>query len=224
MQKKGTRRLVWWIMENRREYFDRSKHILHFAKALIFLSDSQLKRWKVWSEAEHIILPDMIKVISLSVNEDLAVKSGLRQELSVIEKRRDLRNHVRAEMGLSPHDILFTTLSSINPGKGQLKLLQAVAMAVEGFDEHVESNILSINNTISDTRDIQNSMNQGRMRLLIGSVGSKSNKVDYVSKMMEFISDHPCLTDVILWTPTTVQVASLYAASDVYGMNSQVCT
>ena len=223
MQKKGTRKLVWWIMENRREYFDRSKHVLHFAKALIFLSDSQLKRWKLWSEAEQIILPDMIKVISLSVNEDLAVKSGLGQEASAIEKRRDLRNHVRAEMGISPHDILFTTLSSINPGKGQLKLLQAVAMAVEGFEEHVESNI-SLKNTISDTRYIQNSRNQGRMRLLIGSVGSKSNKVDYVHKMMEFISDHPRLSDVILWTPTTVQVAALYAASDVYVMNSQVCT
>lgn len=218
MQNKGTKRLVWWIMENRREYFDRAKDVLHFAKALIFLSDSQWKQWKIWSEAENIILPQMIKVISLSVNEDLVVKSGLGQEANVIEKREELRNYVRAEMRLNSQDVLFTTLSSINPGKGQLKLLQAVAMVVEGFEENVKSD-MSISS--DNTRDDGDS---GRIRLLIGSVGSKSNKADYVQKLMQFISDHPCLTDVILWTPTTVQVASLYAASDVYVMNSQVCT
>ncbi|KAJ0667325.1 putative Glycosyl-transferase [Helianthus annuus] len=50
----GTRQLVWWIMENRREYFDRSKLVLNRVKTLAFLSESHSKQWLDWCEEENI--------------------------------------------------------------------------------------------------------------------------------------------------------------------------
>ncbi|MCO5578431.1 hypothetical protein L7F22_032273 [Adiantum nelumboides] len=191
--KKGPKRLVWWIMENRKEYFDRSKHVLGLAKALIFLSEAQLQQWLLWGQVEGIVLPHMVRVIPLCVNEELSLRAGLYARSTSRERALQwLRDMVRAEMGLKPGDVLLTTLGSINPGKGQLKLLQAVNMVIEDLD----SSPLAIK-------------------------GSKSNKVDYISKMLEFIGEHPRLGESIFWTPVTVHVASLYAASDTYVMNSQ---
>ncbi|MCO5570480.1 hypothetical protein L7F22_024202 [Adiantum nelumboides] len=192
--KKGPKRLVWWIMENRKEYFDRSKHVLGLAKALIFLSEAQLQQWLSWGQVEGIVLPHMVRVIPLCVNEELSLRAGLYAKSTSSERALQwLRDMVRAEMGLKPGDVLLTTLGSINPGKGQLKLLQAVNMVIEDFD----SSPLAI------------------------KVGSKSNKVDYINKMLEFIGEHPRLAESLFWTPVTVHVASLYAASDTYVMNSQ---
>eukprot|EP00250_Pteridium_aquilinum_P005694 c15746_g2_i1 orf=488-1765(+) len=75
--KKGPKRLVWWIMENRREYFDRSKHMLGLAKALIFLSEAQLKKWITWSQSEDIALPQKNEIVPLCVNEELSLRAGL---------------------------------------------------------------------------------------------------------------------------------------------------
>ncbi|KAM0034751.1 putative Glycosyl-transferase family 4_5 [Helianthus debilis subsp. tardiflorus] len=49
----GTRQLVWWIMEKRREYFDRSKLVLNRVKTLAFLSESHSKQWLDWCEEEN---------------------------------------------------------------------------------------------------------------------------------------------------------------------------
>ncbi|KAJ6394577.1 hypothetical protein OIU77_023727 [Salix suchowensis] len=59
------------------------------------------------------------------------------------------------------------------------------------------------------------------LKVLIGSVGSKSNKVPYVKEILRFTSQHSNLSKSVLWTPATTRVASLYSAADVYIINSQ---
>lgn len=63
---------------------------------------------------------------------------------------------------------------------------------------------------------------QQSLKVVIGSVGSKSNKVDYVKSLLSFLAQHPNTSKTVLWTPTTTRVASLYSAADVYVINSQV--
>lgn len=46
-----------------------------------------------------------------------------------------MRNQVRKEMGLESSDFLIISLSSINPGKGQLMMLQAALMVAEGIED-----------------------------------------------------------------------------------------
>lgn len=200
--------------------------MLGLAKALIFLSEAQLKQWTTWSQSEDIALPHKVEIVPLCVNEKLSLRAGLyARNISTGSTMQLLRHLVRAEMGLKPHDVLFTTLSSINPGKGQLKLLQAVAMVVEDFegssngDFHIDAKAVKGAHVFTDEG---HTTEASRVKLLVGSVGSKSNKVDYIQKMLEYIGDHPRLAEAILWTPVSVHVASLYAASDAYVMNSQV--
>lgn len=60
------------------------------------------------------------------------------------------------------------------------------------------------------------------VKILIGSVGSKSSKVLYVKELLRFLSEHSNVSKSVLWTPATTRVAALYAAADVYIINSQV--
>lgn len=60
------------------------------------------------------------------------------------------------------------------------------------------------------------------LKILVGSVGSKSNKVLYVKELLRFLSQHSNLSKSVLWTPATTRVAALYAAADAYIINSQV--
>lgn len=60
------------------------------------------------------------------------------------------------------------------------------------------------------------------LKVLIGSVGSKSNKVDYIKSLLSFLGQHPNTSKSVFWTPATTRVASLYSAADVYVINSQV--
>lgn len=304
--RRGAERLVWWIMENRREYFDRSKYMLHKVKALLFLSELQSQQWSTWSAEEGIKLPSTVEVVPLSVNDELAFVAGLQTALNsplfsverMLEKRKSLRDEVRSSMGLDSNDMLVMTLSSINPGKGQLFLLQAALMIVDetffpnmdptlagsietsgstfssnesvvemngisrilldsstvnnrGNDDANNSNAIqtswneanlrnasfistSPNHTYSShTRilprehrirqlaaDIQENETQN-LRVVIGSVGSKSNKVPYIKNMLRLVAYHPKLARVMLWTPATIHVAPLYAAADVYVINAQ---
>ncbi|KAJ0684309.1 putative Glycosyl-transferase [Helianthus annuus] len=98
----GTRQRVWWIMENRREYFDRSKLVLNRVKTLAFLSESQSKQWLDWCEEENIKFKHMPSVVPLSVNEELAFVAGISCSLStpafttekMLEKKLLLRKSV----------------------------------------------------------------------------------------------------------------------------------
>eukprot|EP01018_Ginkgo_biloba_P021110 Gb_25765 [translate_table: standard] len=298
--RRGASRLVWWIMENRREYFDRSKHMLQKVKALLFLSELQSQQWLAWCEEEGIALPSTLDVVPLSVNDELAFVAGLQTALNsplfsvekMLEKRRALRDEVRRSMGLDANDMLVMTLSSINPGKGQLILLEAALMIddknlvpkVETVqvdptniyeDTVVESDRLSRvlsefstvnkkgNDEVTKTSIVQATWNEDNRRnvsflstmlnpkysfrrgnlnrghqiskvladpernrrqtlkLLIGSVGSKSNKVLYIKKMLGLVAHHSKLARLMLWTPATIHVAPLYAAADVYVINAQ---
>ncbi|KAK1434097.1 hypothetical protein QVD17_11015 [Tagetes erecta] len=219
----GTRQLVWWIMENRREYFDRSKLVLNRVKTLAFLSESQSKQWLDWCEEENIKFKSVPSVVPLSVNEELAFVAGISCSLNtpafttekMLEKRLLLRKSVREEMGLKDSDMLVMALSSINPAKGQLLLLESVAnnKAPGGMVDDGES----------FKKRLRGSKEKKRkdIKLLIGSVGSKSNKVIYVKSLLGFVSNHSDLISSVLWTPATTRVASLYSAADVYVINSQ---
>eukprot|EP00271_Cylindrocystis_brebissonii_P013920 TRINITY_DN3451_c0_g1_i4.p1 TRINITY_DN3451_c0_g1~~TRINITY_DN3451_c0_g1_i4.p1 ORF type:complete len:1726 (-),score=342.17 TRINITY_DN3451_c0_g1_i4:222-5399(-) len=126
-------RLIWWLMENRREYYDLSKRELPNVGALVFIAVSQATAWREWSEEDGLILPKRRAVVPLSVGEDLARLAGIAEdmqeadELAAEEARLAMRKRVRRAMGLHDEkDILVACLSSINPGKGQLFLVKAL--------------------------------------------------------------------------------------------------
>ncbi|XP_077211754.1 uncharacterized protein LOC143846995 [Tasmannia lanceolata] len=303
----GSSQIVWWIMENRREYFDRSKHMLNRVKMLVFLSDSQSKQWLAWCEEEHVQLSSQPMMVPLSVNDELAFVAGIPCSLNtpsfsvekMLEKRRLLRNAVREEMGLAANHMLVISLSSINPGKGQLLLLESALLTVEQIislenntsNGLIEKKIMSgitvgqghstmdgrkhsrslfqrvkrhgrsadrfhrtngsdvtpdelkrkklkladvlhsskyrNNVTHSDDNKIRKMLPNNEERpeqtltVLIGSIGSKSNKVLYIKGILRFLSQHSALSKLVLWTPATTRVASLYAAADVYVINAQ---
>ncbi|CAM6007520.1 unnamed protein product [Sphagnum balticum] len=192
--KKGSERLIWWVMENRREYFDRAKLLLGKVRALVFLSETQEQLWRNWASQEALSLPSIFvhHFWPIGNKED---KESLKAE----RNRLDLRNKVRREMGLDSTDFLVVALSSINPGKGQLMLIQAALMVEEGIeDEGLEG-----------------------LKILLGSVGSKSNKPAYLERIYGLLDRHPRLANMVLWTPATVHVSPLYVAADAYVMNAQ---
>lgn len=135
----GASQIAWWIMENRREYFDRAKVVLNRVKMLAFLSESQSKQWLDWCEEEKIKLRSQPAVVPLSINDELAFVAGIGCSLNtpssstekMLEKRQLLRDSVRKEMGLTDNDMLVMSLSSINPGKGQLLLLESARLVIE---------------------------------------------------------------------------------------------
>ncbi|XP_076952057.1 uncharacterized protein LOC143625658 [Bidens hawaiensis] len=221
----GTRQLVWWIMENRREYFDRSKLVLNRVKTLVFLSESQSKQWLDWCAEENIKFRSAPSIVPLSVNDELAFVAGISCSLNtpafttekMMEKRLLLRKSVREEMGLKDSDMLVISLSSINPGKGHLLLLEAIHVATNKLPGGVVDGGKSLKKMLrgSAKKKVKD------MKLLIGSVGSKSNKVIYVKSLLGFVSNHSGLNNSVMWTPATTRVASLYSAADVYVINSQ---
>ncbi|KAL9460417.1 hypothetical protein AB3S75_003595 [Citrus x aurantiifolia] len=270
----GGSQVVWWIMENRREYFDRAKLVLDRVKMLVFISELQTKQWLTWCEEEKLKLRSQPAVVPLSVNDELAFVAGFTCSLNtptsnpekMREKRNLLRDSVRKEMGLTDQDMLVLSLSSINPGKGQLLLVESLQLMIEqepsmddskirksrnvgrkkssltsrhhlrgrgllqmSDDVGLSSNELSVSNAVSFSsghlrRKVlskSDGKQQQALKILIGSVGSKSNKVPYVKEILEFLSQHSNLSKAMLWTPATTRVASLYSAADVYVINSQ---
>ncbi|XAR67738.1 hypothetical protein NMG60_11002625 [Bertholletia excelsa] len=210
--------IVWWIMENRQEYFNRSKLVLNRVKTLMFLSESQLKQWLAWCEEENIKLTNQPAMIPLSVNDELAFVAGIACSLNtplfsterMLEKRKLLRKAVREEMGLKDNDVLVMSLSSINAGKGQLLFLESARLLVDQESSRVRR-------LTSGNEGVQ----KQTLKVLIGSVGSKSNKAPYVKAMLQLLSQDSNLSKSVLWTPATTRVASLYTAADVYVINSQ---
>lgn len=295
----GSSQIIWWIMENRQEYFNRSKIVLGQVKMLMFISESQSKQWLAWCEEEKIKLKSQPALVPLSVNDELAFVAGISCSLNtpsftpekMLEKRQLLRYSIRKEMGLTDNDMLVMSLSSINPGKGQLLLLEStrfileqgpsqnnslnknlaeisqdksilagrhnsrallhnvnhfietptgLQLSNEPFHSLNEANKSSSNSaalltSIGDNSSMMYTNSQSKRKLfaenagmqeqalkvLIGSVGSKSNKVPYVKGLLRFLSQHPNLSNSVLWTPATTRVASLYSAADVYITNSQ---
>ena len=280
-------------MENRREYFNRSKVVLDRVKMLIFISELQSKQWLNWSQEENIKLRSQPAIVPLSVNDELAFVAGISCSLNtessspekMLEKKQLLRNTTRKEMGVGDNDVVVMTLSSINPGKGHFLLLESSNLLIDrglkrddpkirnpddsspsrpklarrrymrallqklndsGLPLKVSiSNEAVINLNESSKNSIEKLYLQGPVndmtrvtgrrlladggelpetsfKLLIGSVGSKSNKVVYVKRLLRFLSQHSNLSQSVLWTPATTRVASLYSAADIYVINSQV--
>ncbi|VVB00445.1 unnamed protein product [Arabis nemorensis] len=245
----GGSQIALWIMENRREYFDRAKPVLDRVKMLIFLSESQSKQWLTWSEEEHIKLRSQPVIVPLSVNDELAFVAGIPSSLNtptlspekMREKRQTLRESVRTELGLTDADMLVMSLSSINPPKGQLLLLESVSLALTESEHEAQKHLKGIIKkekvSLSSKHRLRGSSRQVKsvshivgnavrrpkqeLKVLLGSVGSKSNKVGYVKEMLSFLSNNGNLSKSVIWTPATTRVASLYSAADVYVTNSQ---
>ncbi|KAL1222014.1 hypothetical protein V5N11_013735 [Cardamine amara subsp. amara] len=238
----GGSQIALWIMENRREYFDRAKPVLDRVKMLVFLSESQSKQWLTWCEENHIKLRSQPVIVPLSVNDELAFVAGIPSSLNtptlspekMREKRQTLRESVRMELGLTDEDMLVMSLSSINPGKGQLLLLESVALALAGKEQEAQRNHKSIirkekvslyrnkHRLRGSSRQLKSvSREKQQLKVLLGSVGSKSNKVGYIKEMLSFLSNNGNLSKSVMWTPATTRVASLYSAADVYVTNSQ---
>ncbi|CAN7001126.1 hypothetical protein BRARA_E02550 [Brassica rapa] len=268
----GGSQVAWWVMENRREYFDRAKPVLDRVKLLIFLSEVQSKQWLTWCEEEHIKLRSQPVIVPLSVNDELAFVAGISSSLNtptlttemMTAKRQALRESVRKEFGLTDKDMLVMSLSSINPTKGQLLLLESAALVLEKEKEPeqvangTQSKIKNLNGvkkekiSLSVRHRLRGSSRKMRikspaldnpsvlsatgkrkllfsanltekqdLKLLLGSVGSKSNKVAYVKEMLNFLSKNGNLSNSVVWTLATTRVASLYSAADVYVTNSQ---
>lgn len=281
----GASQVAWWIMENRREYFNRSKVVLDRVKMLIFISELQSKQWLNWCEEENIKLRSQPAIVPLSVNDELAFVAGIPCSLNtesssserMVEKKQLLRNTVRKKMGVADNDVVVMTLSSINPGKGHFLLLESTNLLIDqGLNgdgskirtpdktspsrpkavrrrylrallQKLNDNGLSLkestvlNETSNNLNEPRNNstddmdLETGRrllvdsggrpdmpFKLIIGSVGSKSNKVVYVKRLIRFLSQHSNLSQSVLWTPSTTRVASLYSAADIYVINSQV--
>lgn len=145
----GASQVAWWIMENRREYFDRAKVVLNRVKMLVFISELQWKQWLAWAEEEKIYLRSQPVLIPLSINDEMAFVAGIACTLNtpsfttekMIEKRQLLRDSARKEMGLKDNDMLVMSLSSINPGKGQHLLLGSGRLMIEKEAFEEKSNI-----------------------------------------------------------------------------------
>ena len=145
----GASQIAWWIMENRREYFDRAKVVLNRVKMLVFISESQLKQWLTWLEEEKIKLRTQPAIVPLSIKDEMAFVAGISCSLNtpsftpekMMEKRQLLRDSARKEMGLTEKDMLVMSLSSINPGKGQLLLLESGRLVIEKEISRESSNI-----------------------------------------------------------------------------------
>ncbi|KAJ9179124.1 hypothetical protein P3X46_010947 [Hevea brasiliensis] len=279
----GGSQIAWWIMENRREYFDRSKIVLDRVKMLVFLSESQTKQWLSWCEEEKVKLRSPPAIVQLSINDELAFVAGIPCSLNtpssspekMLEKGRLLRDSVRKEMGLTDNDVLVMSLSSINAGKGQLLLLESAQLLIEkeplqkirtavvmdgdrstlAAKHHIRALLQESRDTdkFSDSQSSKSSISSNEpnkkgsqlsrllnrrrkrrkvlsnlegaqeqhLKVLIGSVGSKSNKVLYVKEMLRYVSEHSNLSKSVIWTPATTRVASLYSAADIYVINSQ---
>ncbi|XP_047340969.1 uncharacterized protein LOC124944687 [Impatiens glandulifera] len=235
--------IAWWIMENRKEYFDRAKLSLNRVKMLIFLSESQTQQWLDWCTEEKVKISTQHAVVPLSVNDELAFVAGIPSSLNspsfttdiMLEKRKLLRNSVREEMGLKNNDVLVISLSSINPGKGQLLLLESINLFKTSSSEdhhltktspkrrHRRSKLAERHHlrALLQNINLNEEIHKLNLKVLIGSVGSKSNKVPYVKEMLSYLSEHPNISNSVLWTPSTTRVASLYSAADVYVINSQ---
>ncbi|KAG8379806.1 hypothetical protein BUALT_Bualt07G0127600 [Buddleja alternifolia] len=167
---------------------------------------------------ENIQLISEPALVPLSVNDELAFVAGTTGKM--VEKRMLLRDAVRKEMGLTDDDMLVVTLSTIYPGKGHLLLLESTRLVIE------QRSLIKNKDSILTDYDYYHSRTllqkkDENLKILIGSVGSECNKVPYVKTLLRYLSTHSNVSKSVLWTPVTTRVASLYAAADVYVMNSQ---
>ncbi|KAI8544400.1 hypothetical protein RHMOL_Rhmol08G0293700 [Rhododendron molle] len=237
--------IAWWIMENLRQYYEMSRHVLNRVKVLIFLIEPQSKEWLAWCKEDNINLDSQeILVAPLSVNDELASVAAISSSSDtsssfgpkvMLDKRKELRKAVREEMGLKDSDVVVMCLGSINGVKGQLLFFESAAQMV---DEKELSRKVNITEVVSEsdpdavifdreaniTEEVSESegvLQEQTLKILIGSLWSRSTDWGYLEAMLRIIYQHPNLSKLVLWTPTATRVAALYTAADVYVTNSQ---
>ena len=143
----------------------------------------------------------MIDQDPLQTDSEVKNSLDIRQDQSTLAVKHHLRGLLQqsSNVDVSSRDLqLFTSVNSTN--------------AVSTDISHRRRKVLF------DSKGTQ----EQALKILIGSVGSKSNKIPYVKEILRFLSQHAKLSQSVLWTPATTRVTSLYSAADVYVMNSQV--
>ncbi|KAG5537633.1 hypothetical protein RHGRI_024922 [Rhododendron griersonianum] len=217
--------IAWWIMENLRQYYEMSRYVLNRVKVLIFLTEPQSKEWLAWCKEDNIKLDSQeILVAPLSVNDELASGAGISSSSDtssssgpevMLDKRKELRKAVREEMGLKDSDVVVMCLGSINTAKGQLFFLETAAQMM------VEKELSSKANITEVVSDSERALQEQTLKILIGSLWSISTDWGYLEAMLRIIYQHPNLSKLVLWTPTTTRVIALFSVADVYVTNSQ---
>ncbi|KAG5537632.1 hypothetical protein RHGRI_024921 [Rhododendron griersonianum] len=217
--------IAWWIMENLRQYYEMSRYVLNRVKVLIFLTEPQSKEWLAWCKEDNIKLDSQeILVAPLSVNDELASGAGISSSSDtssssgpevMLDKRKELRKVVREEMGLKDSDVVVMCLGSINTAKGQLFFLETAAQMMVEKELSSKANITEV---VSDSERVPH---EQTLKILIGSLWSMSTDWRYLEAMLRIIYQHPNLSKLVLWTPTTTRVVALFSVADVYVTNSQ---
>lgn len=161
----------------------------------------------------------MIEQKPLDINSKIKNPVNMSQDQSNMAKKHHLRAllQILNNVGMSSNELPASNESFIG-----LKLSKRKALRLHSpsNDTHAVSFYVSqgIRKMLSDI----GGTHEQTLKILIGSVGSKSNKVPYVKGLLRFLSQHSNLSKSVLWTPATTRVASLYSAADVYVINSQV--
>ncbi|MBA0599313.1 hypothetical protein Gorai_005537, partial [Gossypium raimondii] len=147
----------------------------------------------------------LLESADLAMNEDpLQTGSEVKKSLDIRQDQPSLsvKHHLRG---------LHQKSRNLDVSSTNLRLFTSVNT----------TNAVSINGTHRRKMYDSKGAQEQALKILIGSVGSKSNKIPYVKEILSFLSQHAKLSESVLWTPATTRVASLYSAADVYVMNSQ---
>ncbi|MBA0840496.1 hypothetical protein Goarm_003076, partial [Gossypium armourianum] len=147
----------------------------------------------------------LLESADLAMNEDpLQTGSEVKKSLDIRQDQSSLsvKHHLRG---------LHQKSRNLDVSSTNLRLFTSVNT----------TNAVSINGTHRRKMYDSKGAQEQALKILIGSVGSKSNKIPYVKEILSFLSQHAKLSESVLWTPATTRVASLYSAADVYVMNSQ---
>ncbi|KAJ0075719.1 hypothetical protein Patl1_34091 [Pistacia atlantica] len=217
----GGSQIVWWIMENRREYFDRAKHILHM---LIgpkkMLEKMQLLRDSVRKEmglADNDMLVMSLSSINAGKGQLLLVESAqlmFEQEAFRNDSRIRKVNVRKGKSKLAGRHHLRGLLQTSNDIAVSSSELPSVSESFTWLDEPKRNDLPSPSLYTSIS-------NPSGCEALSAARKEGNNKVPYVKEILQFLSQHSNLSNSVMWTPATTRVASLYSAADVYVINSQ---
>jgi hypothetical protein len=152
-------------------------------------------------------------------NSKIKIPVNIAQDQSNLAKRHHLRALFQNlnNVGMSSNELPASNESFIGLKLSKRKALQLHSPSnnTDAVSVYVSQGIRKMLSDIGGTQE-------QTLKILIGSVGSKSNKVPYVKGLLRFLSQQSNLSKLVLWTPATTRVASLYSAADVYVINSQV--
>lgn len=149
------------------------------------------------------------------------IRTSIREDQSNLAAKRHLRALLQEsnDVGAFSNKLgrFNESLIRLNEPKEKESQFHSVLKSID-YTNAVNVDTNHRRKVLSDSEGVK----KQALKILIGSVGSKSNKVLYVKEILRFLSEHLNLSKSVLWTSATTRVASLYSAADVYVINSQV--